>query len=252
MKHKLAGHQGINAPNLGVITPPLFTPHPPWIRAANPALHLGSLVKSLQRAHKVGTLVAMTTNSNDTTNDATNNAASAPVFPGPDPYAPLKDLPTFELSSPDIKDGEKIADEFRAPSNISPQLDWENLPEGTKSIAVTCFDPDAPTASGFWHWAVFNIPATEKGLPQGAGSEDGSKLPEGAIQLVGDSGMRGHYGANPPAQHAPHRYMYAVHAVDVEKLDVPEDATPTVLGFNLYFHSIARAIITPWWENVGE
>lgn len=190
----------------------------------------------------------MTTNSNDTTNNATN----APVFPGPDPYAPLKDLPTFELSSPDIKDGEKIADEFRAPSNVSPQLDWANLPEGTKSIAVTCFDPDAPTASGFWHWAVFNIPATEKGLPQGAGSEDSSQLPDGAIQLVGDSGMRGHYGANPPAQHAPHRYMYAVHAVDVEKLDVPEDATPTVLGFNLYFHSIARAIITPWWENVGE
>ncbi|MDK7282010.1 hypothetical protein QP477_11410, partial [Haemophilus seminalis] len=79
----------------------------------------------------------MTTNSNDTTNNATNNTAHAPVFPGPDPYAPLKDLPTFELSSPDIKDGEKIADEFRAPSNVSPQLDWANLPEGTKSIAVT-------------------------------------------------------------------------------------------------------------------
>lgn len=252
MKHKLAGHRGIKAPNLGVITSPLLAPHPPWIRAENQALRIGSLAKSLQRAHKVGTLVVMTTNSNDTTNNATNNTANAPVFPGPDPYAPLKDLPTFELSSPDIKDGEKIADEFRAPSNVSPQLDWANLPEGTKSIAVTCFDPDAPTASGFWHWAVFNIPATEKGLPQGAGSEDGSKLPDGAIQLVGDSGMRGHYGANPPAQHAPHRYMYAVHAVDVEKLDVPEDATPTVLGFNLYFHSIARAIITPWWENVGE
>lgn len=252
MKHKLAGQRGISTPNPGVITSPLLAPHPPWIHAEDQALQIGSLVKSLQRAHKVGTLVVMTTNSNDTANNATNNTANAPVFPGPDPYAPLKDLPTFELSSPDIKDGEKIADEFRAPSNVSPQLDWANLPEGTKSIAVTCFDPDAPTASGFWHWAVFNIPATEKGLPQGAGSEDGSKLPEGAIQLVGDSGMRGHYGANPPAQHAPHRYMYAVHAVDVEKLDVPEDATPTVLGFNLYFHSIARAIITPWWENVGE
>lgn len=215
-----------------------------------------SLAKSLQCALKVGTLVAMTKHSNDATNDTTidtsNIAANAPVFPGPDPYAPLKDLPTFELSSPDIKDGEKIADEFRAPASVSPQLDWTNLPEGTKSIAVTCFDPDAPTASGFWHWAVFNIPASEKGLPRGAGSEDGAKLPQGAIQLVGDSGMRGHYGANPPAQHAPHRYMYAVHAVDVEKLDVPEDATPTVLGFNLYFHSIARTIITPWWENVGE
>ena len=223
MKHKLAGQRGISAPNLGVITSAVLAPHPPWIRTENQALQIGSLVKSLQRAHKVGTLVVMTTNSNDTANDTAN----APVFPGPDPYAPLKDLPTFELSSPDIKDGEKIADEFRAPSNVSPQLDWANLPEGTKSIAVTCFDPDAPTASGFWHWAVFNIPATEKGLPQGAGSEDGSKLPEGAIQLVGDSGMRGHYGANPPAQHAPHRYMYAVHAVGVASSGTSSFSTST-------------------------
>ena len=170
-------------------------------------------------------------------------------FPGPDPYAPLKDLPSFTLTSPDIAEGKPIDEKFRAPSNVSPELNWSDLPEGTKSIAVTCFDPDAPTASGYWHWAVFNIPADLTGLAQGAGAEGGANLPEGAVQLAGDSGMRGHYGAQPPAGHAPHRYMYAVHAVDVEKLDIPEDATPTVLGFNLYSHSLGRAIITPWWEN---
>lgn len=173
-------------------------------------------------------------------------------FPGPDPYAPLKDLPTFELTSPDIADGEPIAEKFRAPQSVSPELNWSGLPEGTKSIAVTCFDPDAPTAAGFWHWAAFNIPADATGLAQGASTEDASDLPEGTIQLSNDSGQRAHYGAAPPANHAPHRYMYAVHAVDVDKLDVPKDATPTVLGFNLYFHSIARTIITPWWENKGE
>ena len=178
--------------------------------------------------------------------------SNTPQFPGPDPYAALRTLPTFDLSSPDISDGEPLAAKFRAPENVSPQLDWANLPEGTKSIAVTCFDPDAPTAAGFWHWAVFNIPASVTGLALGAGDASGEKLPEGAIQLVGDSGLRGHYGANPPAGHAPHRYMYAAHAVDVEKLEVDEQATPTVLGFNLYFHSLARTILTPWWENTGD
>ena len=173
-------------------------------------------------------------------------------FPGPDPYAPLKDLPSFDLTSPDITDGEELEEKFRAPQSVSPELNWSNLPEGTKSIAVTCYDPDAPTAAGFWHWAAFNIPADVTGLKQGASSEDASDLPDGTIQLSNDSGQRAHYGAAPPPNHAPHRYMYAVHAVDVEKLDVPEDATPTVLGFNLYFHSIARTIITPWWENKGE
>ena len=92
-------------------------------------------------------------------------------FPGPDPYAPLKDLPTFTLTSPDITEGEEIPETFREPNGVSPELRWSDLPEGTKSIAVTCFDPDAPTASGFWHWAVFNIPASETGLDRDAGAE---------------------------------------------------------------------------------
>ncbi|APT84767.1 YbhB/YbcL family Raf kinase inhibitor-like protein [Corynebacterium aquilae] len=175
-----------------------------------------------------------------------STAYNDPRFPGPDPYAPLKDLPEFTLTSSDLSNGERIPDAHAAPSNISPQLSWSDLPEGTKSLAVTCFDPDAPTAAGFWHWAAFNIPADVTELPTGAG--DLADI-DGAVVLKGDSGMADYYGPQPPAGHGPHRYLFAVHAVDVDSLDIPADATPTVLGFNLYFHSIARTILWGWYEN---
>lgn len=178
-----------------------------------------------------------------------SNYANDSRFPGPDPYAPLKDLPSFTLTSSDLADGEEIPEKFRAPSNVSPQLAWSDLPEGTKSLAVTCFDPDAPTASGFWHWAVFNIPASVTELPTGAGSDETLGGIEKVVSLAGDSGQKTYYGPNPPANHAPHRYLYVVHAVDVEELDVDPDSTATVLGFNLYFHSIGRAILWGWYEN---
>lgn len=170
-----------------------------------------------------------------------------PRFPGPDPYAPLKDLPSFDLTSTDLTNGQELPEQLRAPESVSPQLAWSNLPEGTKSLAVTCFDPDAPTASGFWHWAAFNIPVDVSELPTNAGAA--ADLGVGAVSLRNDSGQREHYGAAPPAGHAPHRYLYAVHAVDVEKLDIDPDSTATVLGFNLYFHSIGRAILWGWFEN---
>lgn len=172
--------------------------------------------------------------------------ADDPRFPGPDPYAPLKDLPEFPLTSADLEEGAELPEQVRAPRSMSPQLSWSDLPAGTKSLAVTCFDPDAPTASGFWHWAAFDIPANVTELPSDAGSKE--DLGVGARSLANDSGERTHYGAAPPAGHAPHRYLYAVHAVDVEKLDIPEDATATVLGFNLYFHSIGRAVLWGWYE----
>lgn len=168
-------------------------------------------------------------------------------FPGPDPYAPLRDLPSFALSSSDLVDGDEIAARFRAPESVSPQLEWSNLPEGTKSLAVTCFDPDAPTAAGFWHWAAFNIPADVAELPTNAGAAEDLGI-EGVISLRNDSGKRTYHGPQPPAGHAPHRYLYAVHAVDTEKLDIDPDATPTVLGFNLHFHAIGRAILWGWYE----
>lgn len=174
-----------------------------------------------------------------------SNSYVDPRFPGPDPYAPLGELPTFPLSSKDFSDGERLADVHAAPSNVSPHLQWSQLPEGTKSLAVTCFDPDAPTASGFWHWAVFNLPATLTELPTGADIQE--LFPE-AVQLKGDSGSRAYYGPQPPEGHGPHRYLFAVHAVDTEELDIDPDATATVLGFNLYFHSLARAVAWGWYE----
>lgn len=167
-------------------------------------------------------------------------------FPGPDPYAPLKDVPLFDVSSEDITEGERLADHLAGDNATSPQLRWSGAPEGTKSFAITCFDPDAPTASGFWHWSAFNIPADVSELPAGAASEDG--LGVGAVVLAGDSGVQGYYGANPPAGHGPHRYLYVVHAVDAE-LDPSEIANPTQLGFNLYFHTLGRAITWGWYEN---
>lgn len=167
-------------------------------------------------------------------------------FPGPDPYAPLKDVPSFELSSADITEGERLPEKLAGDNAVSPQLSWSGVPAGTKTLAVTCFDPDAPTASGFWHWSAFNIPADVTELPAGAGSEDG--LGVGAVVLAGDSGVKGYYGANPPAGHGPHRYLYAVHAVDTE-FDPGEIANPTQLGFNLYFHTLGRAITWGWFEN---
>ena len=169
-------------------------------------------------------------------------------FPGPDPYAPLAQVPSFSLTSTDLKDGAEIAEEIRAPRSNSPQLAWSGLPEGTKSLAVTCFDPDAPTASGFWHWAAFNIPANMQELPTGAGAAEDLGI-AGVISLRNDSGERTYYGPNPPAGHAPHRYLYAVHAVDTEKLDIDPDSSPAVLGFNLYFHSLGRAVVWGWYEN---
>ena len=171
-----------------------------------------------------------------------------------DPYAALPQVPSFEVTSTDVAGGEKLDNAqvsgiFGAGGqDISPQLSWSGFPEETKSFAVTVYDPDAPTAAGFWHWAVLNIPVTTTALATGAGDDTGSGLPAGAIQLKNDGGVRQFLGAAPPEGHIAHRYFVVVHAVDVESLDVPEDATPTVLGFNLFFHTLARAQVVPVYQ----
>ena len=169
-------------------------------------------------------------------------------FPGPDPYAPLPDLPQLKVSSESFSDGDRFPEAQLFGNDVSPELTWEPGPEGTESYAVTVFDPDAPTASGFWHWAVFNIPADVTSLKVGAGDKELAGLPDGATALRGDSGSRGYYGAMPPEGHGPHRYLYAVHAVG-EKLDIDDRSTATVLGFNLNFKATARGIIWGWAEN---
>ena len=133
----------------------------------------------------------------------------------------------------------------------SPQLSWSGAPEGTKSFVVTAYDPDAPTGSGFWHWVVANIPADVTSLPEGAMVADKIEADElqDALVLKNDAGMPGFVGAAPPAGHGPHRYVFTVHAVDVEKLeDVGGDATPAFLGFNLFFHGIARGSVEAVFE----
>ncbi|WP_024877119.1 YbhB/YbcL family Raf kinase inhibitor-like protein [Saccharomonospora piscinae] len=175
----------------------------------------------------------------------------------PNPYDSLPPVPAFALRSDDVADGATLPRPHRSGlmgaggEDRSPHLAWEGFPPETKSFAVTCFDPDAPTGSGFWHWAVFDIPASVTELPSGAGDAEGSGLPEGARTLTTDGGVRQYLGAAPPPAHGPHRYLFAVHALDVESLDVGKDASPALLGFSMFGHTLARATLTAVYENEG-
>lgn len=178
--------------------------------------------------------------------------AQADAFPNP--YEFLPDVASFEVTSSDVADGQTLPSAQvsgimgAGGDDVSPQLSWSGAPDGTLSFAVTVFDPCAPTASGFWHWAVANIPASVASLPRGAGDDTGSGLPDGAVQLRNDAGGNRYVGAAPPEGHGPHRYYIVVHAVDVDTLDVDETATPAFLGFNLFFHTLGRAMIVPTYE----
>jgi Raf kinase inhibitor-like YbhB/YbcL family protein len=163
----------------------------------------------------------------------------------PDPYALLPRVASFTVSSTDVSDGQAVpeAQVFEG-GNTSPQLSWTGFPEETKSFVVTCFDPDAPTPSGFWHWVVVNLPATVTSLDSGAGASDDT-LPGGAFHVRSDFGTRAFGGAAPPPGDQVHRYYFVVHAVDVDALDVDGDASPAVVAFNLAFHTLARATLVP-------
>jgi Raf kinase inhibitor-like YbhB/YbcL family protein len=175
----------------------------------------------------------------------------------PNPYDFLPSVPGFALRSNDITEGDTLATPHLSGifgaggEDVSPHLAWEGFPAETKSFAVTCFDPDAPTASGFWHWAVTGIPASVTELATGAGDAAGSGLPEGAVTLKGDGGVKQFLGAAPPAGHGPHRYIFAVHALDVESLGIDDGATPAFLGFNIFSHALGRALLTAVYENKG-
>ena len=153
---------------------------------------------------------------------------------------------TFTLTSNDITDGGVLPDaQVKARGDTSPHLKWSGAPEGTKSYAVTCYDPDAPTGSGFWHWTVANIPADVTEIPAGG------PVPTGAVEGRTDYGPAGFGGAAPPPGHGPHRYIFTVFAVDTERLDVTPDNSGAVFGFNLHFHTLAKATITATYENEG-
>jgi Raf kinase inhibitor-like YbhB/YbcL family protein len=172
-----------------------------------------------------------------------------------DPFARLPEVPSFTVTSSTVSDGQpwaaaQYSGAFGVPGgeDVSPQLSWSGAPEGTKSYAVTVYDPDAPTMSGFWHWAVVGIPATVTELPEGAGDDSGSGLPDGAFQLAGDGGAARFIGAAPPAGHGEHRYFITVHALDVEDIGVPAEGTPAFLGFNIASHILGRATIVATGE----
>ena len=151
---------------------------------------------------------------------------------------------TFTLTSNDIIDGGVLPDaQVQAKGNTSPHLKWSGAPDGTKSYAVTCYDPDAPTGSGFWHWTVANIPADVSELPAGG------PVPAGAVEGRTDFGEPGYGGAAPPPGHGPHRYIFTVFAVDTEALEVTPENSGAVFGFNLHFHTLAKASITAIYEN---
>jgi hypothetical protein len=156
---------------------------------------------------------------------------------------------SFRVTSPDLVSKGRIAmtHVFNGMGctgqNISPTLQWSNAPAGTKSFAVTAYDPDAPTGSGWWHWVVYNIPATTTSLAAGAGNPNGRSLPSGAAQGNTDFGSRGYGGPCPPPG-KPHHYHFTVFALKVDKIDVPNNATAAFVGFNLNANKLATAGIT--------
>jgi Raf kinase inhibitor-like YbhB/YbcL family protein len=168
----------------------------------------------------------------------------------PDPYDILPPVPAFTLTSADVTDGRPMDELYAHTSvggkNLSPQLSWSGFPAETRGFVVTCFDPDAPTGSGFWHWVAVNLPASVTELDRGA-----DPLPEGAFTVRNDYGDTGYGGAAPPPGDRPHRYVFAVHALDVDRLEVTEGATPAYVGFNLAFHTLARATVRPTYQVKG-
>lgn len=162
------------------------------------------------------------------------------------------DAAAFSLGSPDIKPGQPLgkAQVFKGfgcdGGNTSPLLAWKDAPKGTKSFALTVYDPDAPTGSGWWHWIVYDIPASSNGLLAGvSGAADAKvKLPAGAKQGRNDYGLRDFGGACPPVGDKPHRYIFTVHALKVDKLDVPEDASAALIGFMLNANALGKTSFT--------
>ncbi len=164
--------------------------------------------------------------------------------------ATLAQAAGFQLTSPDIKAGAMIPKIFEfngfgcSGENKSPALKWSGAPKGTKSFAVTVYDPDAPSGSGWWHWMVINIPADVTELKPDAGAVGGANLPKGASHVRIDYGVAGWGGVCPPQGDKPHRYIFTVHALKLDKLDVPADATAALTGFMINGNLLGKASFT--------
>jgi Raf kinase inhibitor-like YbhB/YbcL family protein len=161
----------------------------------------------------------------------------------PGPFETLPAVPTFEVTSTDIFDGAvthpRHVHHSAGGENLSPQLSWSGFPETTRSFAITCFDPDAPTQSGWWHWQAVNIPVSVTSLERGA------QMPAPVVEFRTDYGEPGYQGASPPPGDHEHRYFFAVHALGVDSLDLDPATPAAVVGFQIMANTVARAVITP-------
>lgn len=164
------------------------------------------------------------------------------------------DASTLRVSSESFSEGQSLPPAQRSGrmraggQDESPQLSWSGAPAGTKSYAVTMFDPDAPGRGGFWHWAVLDLPADVTSLPAGAGSRQAGYLPPGAFQLKNDGGATGYLGAAPPKGHGPHRYIVTVHALGVAQSGLDAGARPAKVEAHLAPHTLAKASLTGIYE----
>ena len=155
----------------------------------------------------------------------------------------------FQLTSPDFAPGARLAEAqvFNgfgcAGGNVSPALHWSGAPEGTRSFAVTVYDPDAPTGSGWWHWLVFNLPADTRGLKPGAGDPKAGLLPGGAVQSRTDFNQPGYGGPCPPVGHGTHRYIFTVHALKVDTLPLDAHVPGAMVGYYLNQNTLAKAVL---------
>ena len=177
-------------------------------------------------------------------------AMHAPVQSGPDPYAYLPKVPSFQLTSTSVSSGqplpfEQMSKMFGVPGgqDISPQLTWSGFPAETESFVVSMYDPQAPTGSGFWHWVVADIPADTTSLPADAGAPDATQLPTGAFQLAGDAGAQQYVGGAPPAGSGVHEYYVTVTALSAAKTGLGQNASAAYLGFTIAGQTLARATL---------
>ena len=159
---------------------------------------------------------------------------------------------TFTLSSKTLGGEATLKEEFNGfgcmGENESPQLSWKNAPEATKSFAITMYDPDAPTGSGWWHWVVFDIPSTTTTLVSNAGDIKLNLSPEGAIQSVTNYGMQGYGGPCPPVGHGLHQYIITVHALKTDTLGLDKNTNPAIVGYYLWNNTIAKASIVTYFK----
>lgn len=166
-----------------------------------------------------------------------------------DPYVKLPTVPSFTLTSTDISHGKPMAAQFSAAGgNESPQLSWSGFPATTRGFVVTCFDADAPTPSGWWHWAVVDLSPDITELDQGAGASD-LMLPGAGMHLRNDDGEHAYTGAAPPRGDREHRYYFAVHALDTETLELDDDVSLAKASMRVLGHTVGRAVLMATFKN---